>query len=145
MNDFRKSRFQEQPTPDGTYEKLGCCPACGRSVVAGDEYYYCIGNLEVRDSRGTKVCRFRLAKNRLQGLGKDLITTSEMKVLLDDESITLKNLRKKNGETFSCEGILEYDDQYGWGIGFIRYKLRFSQKDELAPQPRRLIPLRLNK
>ncbi len=141
MKDIHDNRSSGEIDPEGPFEKLGWCPACGRKVVAGAKDYYCIGTLEVRDNRGTKVCSFRLAKNRLRGLGKDLISASEMKSLLDEESITLKNLRKKNGETFNCEGILEYNDQYGWGIGFIRYKIRFSPKDELAPQPKRLRPL----
>lgn len=65
-------------------------------------------------------CFFMMYRNSLETLGKPEITPDEMRVLLEGKPIWLENLRRKDGRSFSCYGLLEHRDTGGWGIRFVR-------------------------
>lgn len=92
---------------------VGLCPECGSGVYSYRDYFQCT-------RRANRKCDFFIRRSRLAVFGKESITDPEMAMLLKEQVIPLKNLRKKNGERFSCGGVLTYDEDWGWTIGFTR-------------------------
>ncbi len=93
---------------------VGLCPECGCGVYSFRDYFQCSRRID-------RKCHFFIRRNRLTVFGKESITDPEMAVLLKEQAIPLKNLQRKNGERFSCGGILIYDEDWGWSIGFTRW------------------------
>lgn len=111
---------------------IGCCPACGAEVLSGISSFRC-RNYDI------KKCNFILWKNCLAALEKKTISDAEMMVLLIDRRvINLDNLLRKDGERFSCGGMLENNRRVGrWGIRFVPRRVKQSSPN-LPDRSRRL-------
>lgn len=92
---------------------VGLCPECGSNVYSFRDYFQCTRRAEQK-------CDFFIRRTRLAALGKKSISDPEMTLLLKNQVISLKDLQKRNGERFSCGGILIYDEDWGWTIGFTK-------------------------
>lgn len=111
---------------------IGSCPACGAEVLSGNSSFRC-RNYDVEE------CNFILWKNCLAALEKKTISDAEMMVLLIDRRvINLDNLLRKDGERFSCGGMLEYNRRADrWGIRFVQRRVKQSSPN-LPDRSRRL-------
>lgn len=99
---------------------VGTCPICSAEVDA-------IGNLFRCKRYISEECDFFLRRTCLASLGKSSISNEEMAVLLKGNVINLDDLLRKDGERFSCGGILDYNDRTGWwGICFVRRRAKRS-------------------
>lgn len=112
---------------------VGVCPECGSGVYSFRDYFQC-------SRRPERKCHFFIRRNRLAVFGKESISDLEMTTLLKEQAIPLKNLRRKNGERFSCGGILIYDEDWGWTVGFTKRALTSSPN--LPDRKRKIIPPR---
>lgn len=70
------------------------------------------------------------------------ITDAEMMVLLTDRKvINLDNLLRKDGERFSCGGMLEYNRMANrWGIRFVPRRVKRSSPNLPDRSRRRTVP-----
>lgn len=97
--------------PQSKFKVVGKCPTCGEDVLEKAGTYDC---------RALHVsCDFRLRKRQLARMGKELLTAAEVALLLDDETIPLLGLLRRNGERFDAGGELEYTSDWGWRIRFV--------------------------
>lgn len=77
-------------------ERVGICPVCGGSVLAGEKTYFCSSRV------GDQFCNFRLWKNSLMRWGVPEIPAGMVRRLLVDKEIEATGLRNRNKQPFTC-------------------------------------------
>lgn len=113
------------PKPANKFERpevIGKCPACGRDVLVGTSKYYCTNfNYKSKNFRDLmdNQCSFFFRRDRLTCLGKAVITSDEMRMLLERKAIRLDGLIRKDGSPFDTYGVLANQQRFGWGISFV--------------------------
>lgn len=95
------------------YTPIGACPMCGGNVIEREKAFSCSSSYKGGG------CKFVVFKNPGGMFENVTITLAMMKKLLDDKSVKMKKLVKKNGETFDAEMKLEIDNTQKFPVRFM--------------------------
>lgn len=94
-------------------EAVGACPLCGKPVVRTGGVFQCSSNRFSPAEDGYKLlegCGFKLFAKQC----KKLLTTAQVKQLLDGKTVHLTGLSKKDGSTFEADAELGDAPYEGW-------------------------------
>ena len=88
-----------------TIETIGVCPRCGRNILEGTKSFYCEGYKDEENK-----CNFTLWKE--QKYPSVTLSKGMAKALLSGGDIQIKDLKNKQGKSYSAYFVLDDDGKY---------------------------------